>query len=97
MQDQSPRAKPPSKSKKFNGSDKRYLPRWEVENRVLYRLDNESNPHEGQSKDISCTGACIRTKSKLSPQQKVKLTIYLSEASSIQVEGEIVWNKSSEG
>lgn len=94
MPDQSSRAKPLSKDKKT--SDQRYLPRWEVKNRVVYRLNDEARPHEGQSKDLSCTGACIRTKDKLSPNQKVKLTIYLSDETAVQVEGQIVWNKPSQ-
>ena len=80
-----------------DGPDQRYLPRWEVKNRVVCRFDNEKKPIECSSKDISCTGACICLKEEVAPKQKVKLTIYLSKDTSVDVQGEIVWHKSAEG
>ena len=86
-----------SKSSHEDGPDQRYLPRWEVKNRVICRVDKEKKPIECASRDISCCGACISCDEKFDVKQKVKLTIYLSEKTSVQVEGEIVWNKPAEG
>ena len=98
MVDQSPKSsKQSSKAKAPSESDQRYLPRWEAENRVLYRLDKEAKPRECTSKDISCGGACLKTKEQLSPKQKVKLTIYLENDVSIQVDGQIVWQRPQDG
>src|SRR3989338_3354870 len=74
-------------------SDKRYLPRWRVANRVTYQLENENKLHESNSLDISCTGACFSSAGQLPVNKKVKMKIYLSEDSVVNVEGQIVWNK----
>ena len=97
MKDQSSSEKKPFSSKNSNGSDHRYIPRWKVSNRILYLVSNDKEIHECHSKDLSCAGACIKPQEaeKLSPKQKVKLTIYLSENVSVNVEGEVVWKKTA--
>lgn len=77
-------------------ADKRYLPRWEVKNRVAYRLDNDRELREGQTRDISCTGACISVNEYLKPNQKVNMTIYLTDGKSINLDGRVIWIKLSE-
>ena len=86
-----------AKAKSNSGGDKRYLPRWEVNNKVVYRLGNQREAHECTSKDISCTGACLQSEIHLPKNSKVDLTIHLSPKSSINVQGHIVWNKDAEG
>ena len=79
-----------------NGAERRYLPRWEVNNRVLCRTDADLDlPHECRSVDLSCSGVGLVARDKIEPQQKVKLTIYLTESKAIEVEGRVVWHKLS--
>lgn len=77
----------------FSHSDQRYLPRWEVQNRVLYSCENDSYVHEAQTKDLSCAGACLRVEEALSPSQKVKMTVFLSENISVKLDGVVSWTK----
>ena len=78
-------------------SDQRYLPRWEVKNRLLFQSEDYTNPQEGQTKDISCSGACFSTNINLNTRQKIKLTIYLSPHTAVKVNGQVVWTKSHAG
>ncbi len=78
---------------KDSGSDNRYLPRWEVQNRILYKFNDESKVRECQSKDISCAGACLLTPERLPKNKKIKLTIYLNDDKYIEVQGHIAWTK----
>jgi len=82
-------------SGKTKGSDQRYLPRWEVENRILYKFDHDNTMKEARSKDISCSGACFKTDEFIPKKQTIKLTIFLSEKISVQMEGSIVWTKTT--
>src|SRR5689334_3945545 len=86
-----------NKIRKSSEMEKRYLPRWEVANRILYQLENEEKTHESSSKDLSCTGACFSAAQSLPVKKKIKLKIYLSNEVAIKVEGQIVWNKPMEG
>jgi len=76
-----------------SSSDKRYLPRWEVNNRILYKLESDPSLQECRSMDISCTGACLVTPDPLPAKQKVDLTVYLSETIAVKLQGQIVWQK----
>jgi len=73
--------------------DKRYFPRWDVENRVLYKLQDEAEHREGKTSDISCAGACISIKERFFPQEKVSLVIYLSTVEFVEITGDVVWHK----
>jgi hypothetical protein len=79
----------------FTGPEKRYLPRWDVNNRVLCRLPDQPDSLECRSMDLSCAGACIVARQSLSKDIRLKLTIYLTEAKSIELEGQIVWSRTS--
>ncbi|MBF0521812.1 MAG: PilZ domain-containing protein [Candidatus Omnitrophica bacterium] len=74
-------------------SDQRYIPRWEVRNRVLYYLDDEKVPHEGQTKDLSCAGACLCLNQVPASAQRVNMEIFLSEKKVAKLEGQIRWVK----
>lgn len=76
-------------------ADQRYLPRWEIRNRVLYSLDSDQYPKEGRTKDLSGTGVCILTRENIIPHQKIQLTIYLSEGTMVKVQGNVVWVRPS--
>jgi hypothetical protein len=75
--------------------ERRYLPRWHVNNRVLCRLDNAQVTLECRSRDLSCAGIEIVSREYISPQQKVNLTICLTETKALEVTGRVVWQKPS--
>ena len=74
-------------------SERRYFPRWETENRILYSIEDDKTTHECTSKDINCTGLCFVTDEPLVPNQNLKLKVYLNEDISITVKGKISWTK----
>lgn len=74
-----------------NESDKRYFPRWSVVNRVLYQKQGHQEALTGNTKDLSCSGACIVINEELPLNEKLKLIIYLSGDSCIKVDGKITW------
>lgn len=76
-------------------ADQRYLPRWQVKNRVVYRFDGQPEAYEGKTRDLSCTGACLITPYAVSPDEKLKLSIYLFADKAVEVEGHVVWTKSA--
>ena len=76
----------------FN-ADKRYLPRWQVSNRVLFQLENDKQTHETTSHDISCTGACFASAKPIPVNKKIKIKIYLSSETVVAVEGQTVWSR----
>ena len=85
--------KAPQVESSADESDRRYFPRWEVDNKVLYHIENDPIVHECRSVDINCTGACIKTDDTLVPNQNLKLTIYLDKNVTISVNGTIIWSK----
>jgi len=72
-------------------NDKRYLPRWAVRNRVFYKLEQDPRTREGHTRDLSCSGARVRTNSSLEPHQKIHMTIRLNEETVVSLHGYIVW------
>lgn len=86
-------ATPPPTTNSSNDSDKRYFPRWEVNNRVVYHLEGEKNPHAGQTKDLSCAGACIVGETHIAPQQKMKISIQLAEGVKVTLNARVLWMK----
>ncbi len=76
-----------------DNDERRYFPRWEVNNRICYRLEPESFSHECRSRDLNCCGACLLTKQSLPPDQKLKMTVYLAEDVCVHVEGKVLWSK----
>ena len=87
-----------SEQKQNPPSDQRYFPRWNVNNRVLYR--SESSPDQqlrhGHSKDISCAGACLYLKEFLPLQQKIAIGIQLTPKTNIDLRGTVVWQKAED-
>ena len=81
---------------KSNPMDQRYLPRWEVNNRVSLKVNNETKQREALSKDISCSGACIFIDELVKPKQKVVMKIALSKTVFAEVRGTIVWTRNEQ-
>ena len=75
-------------------SDLRYLPRWQVNNRIQFKVHDDPQIHEARSRDLSSAGACLVTQQKIPVNQKVNVKIYLDERTPIEVQGTTVWNKS---
>ena len=86
-----------SQYKSEESADQRYFPRWEVNNRVLFQLENQMDTFETQTVDLSCAGACLFISKSVKPNQKIKLVIYLSPAKFVNVNGHILWTKSVDG
>ena len=76
--------------------EKRYLPRWQVANRITYQFENENHAYESSSRDISCSGASFFSAQRLPQNKKIKMKIFLSENNIVNVEAQVVWNKPAE-
>lgn len=74
-------------------NDMRYFPRWEVNDPVLYHLDGEDETHEGQTKDLSCAGACITGATNVAPHQKIKVIVELSDGVKVKLNAHVLWVK----
>src|SRR5262245_43081524 len=94
MSEFGPASQPPttSSNSKPNPNDKRYLPRWKVNSRVLYHKQNNGAFHECKSANINAEGACITTTEALPVDQILDLIIYLTPLVSIHVEGKVLWS-----
>ncbi|MDP2654520.1 MAG: PilZ domain-containing protein [Candidatus Omnitrophota bacterium] len=78
-------------------ADKRYLPRWEVKNRINYQFEDDPRTYEAQSKDISCSGACLYTQGSLPVHQKIKMKIFLADDVAVKLDGQILWSTNAQG
>lgn len=74
--------------------ERRYFPRWIVENKVLYRL-HDNFYCEGTTKDLSCDGACLLCTENLNAPSKLTLVVYLDDVTAVEVTGHVVWNNFS--
>lgn len=72
-------------------SDQRYLPRWEVRNRVTCQIEQQNRIFDAETKDLSCSGVCITTSEVIRFDQRLKLTVYLSRNKSVSISGKVVW------
>jgi len=73
--------------------NKRYTPRWNLQDRSAYQMNIGSEACEGHLKDVSCTGACVETDQDLPINQNVNLTLHLPDRGAINVCGTAVWAK----
>ena len=73
------------------GRDKRYLPRWEVRNKILYSTESTTNYQSATSKNINCTGACFYCEGNFTPRQNINLILYLSDVIAVEVKGTVLW------
>jgi len=83
----------PTRKNTPNRDEQRYIPRWEVHNRIFYQLMDDSERREASSRDLSCAGICLQTDQEVAVNQKVKLKVYLSENKSIDLQGHILWTQ----
>ena len=82
----------PQKAAGLGDRDRRYLPRWEVDNKIRYQKENDAPYQECRSKDINCSGACMRTSEDIPLNQALNLTIYLADGiEPIYVHGHTRW------
>jgi len=79
------------------GSDKRYIPRWDVDNRVIFSYHNGQHQYEARTKDLSCAGACLLTNRIAPEEHQIKLKVFLSEHISFDVTAHVVWKSLSDG
>ena len=88
-------------SKIPNNADRRYLPRWEVRNKILFKkAEEETAAHQANSIDITSAGMCLDTSEPVTPNGRLNLMIYLADdIEPIDALGRVVWQKpkSSEG
>ncbi len=61
---------------------------------MVYQQYPDTPSNEGHTRDLSCAGACIYVKETLPLEQKLKLTIYLSPRTQVDVQGTVVWQGS---
>jgi len=74
--------------------DRRYFPRWQANNKVMYRKQDDMYPHVCLSKDIHCEGMCLRAPEAIASDQKLALVIYLSpDSDPINADGRVMWNR----
>jgi len=73
------------------GSDMRYIPRWDVDNRAVFSYQDGQQQYEARTKDLSCAGACLLTKRIAPDEKQIKLKIFLSEHISFAVTAQVVW------
>ncbi len=78
------------------GVDKRYIPRWSVQNKILYRKEKNSTYQEAYSKDINSSGACFSCPEEIKPSAKLTLVLYLADAVAVEVTGRVLWNKDAQ-
>lgn len=52
-------------------SDKRYFPRWQIKNRIVFHLDGQAQLHEARSRDLSCAGMALVSQFPLTKEQKI--------------------------
>ena len=69
------------------------MPRWNAQGRCVYRVNNDSISHDGHVKDISCSGVCLTTSQNLRIDQKIHLTIHISDNDVVRVSGAVVWKR----
>ena len=74
-------------------SERRYFPRWSVENKILYRLRGHASYREGTTKDLSCDGASLLCEEDLKAPCRVNLVLYLDNDIAVEVTGYVIWNQ----
>ena len=87
-----------SEQKSNPPSDQRYFPRWNVNNRVVYRAETTPDHQfrHGHTKDLSGAGACLYLKDFLPVHQKITLNIHLSPKSTLDLRATVVWQKAED-
>lgn len=81
----------------YQGTERRHSPRWEVNNRIMYQIDEGFDIKEGTAKNLTCSGIGFTTNEDLAPFQKVKITFFLMARDPISAKGTVCWSKSENG
>lgn len=74
-------------------NEQRYFPRWETSNKVVLQCEHDFLCFDGSLLDLSCTGVSLQSESILCRNQILKLKVFLTDQTSVDVKGEIVWVK----
>lgn len=77
----------------LSGEDNRYLPRWEVNNRVLLKEENSKVYKEFSTVDVSATGLCLKKTQEIKKNKKLNLVIYLNKCVAVHAKGHVCWEK----
>jgi len=75
--------------------NKRSMPRWNTQGHCIYRVNNDAPRFEGHVKDVNCSGTCLITNQDISIDQKIHLTIHISDSDVIRVSGIAIWKRIS--
>ena len=85
---------PPLEQKPAQDKDRRYLPRWKINSKILYRKAGDVAYREARSNDVSATGLCLSAPDDVAIAEELNMTIYLvPEQDPISVQGKAVWRK----
>lgn len=76
--------------------DRRYLPRWSVTNRILYRKQDDHLYQESTTKNLNCGGVCVHCTEELPLNQEICLTIFLAQDVAVHLQGMITWHRQTE-
>ena len=76
-----------------SASERRYLPRWEVNNRIQYQLGPYADQLEGATKDLNSSGASVVVGRDPLVYKRIRMTVYLDKNVSFDVDGNIMWTK----
>ena len=76
--------------------DRRYFPRWEVENKIVYCEENNPIEYECLSKDIHCSGLCLKSDRDIPLSTHLNLKISLTnDIDPVMAAGHVVWTLKS--
>jgi len=81
-------------------TDNRYFSRWEVERRLLFYQGpypkHNTPPQEAKTIDLSCSGVRIWTSEEILKGQKIRMILFFSIESYINLTGDVCWVKSND-
>ena len=73
--------------------DRRFFPRWELDQKAYYRLKNHNVIYRTQVKNLTLNGACLYLDCGIHPLQRVAIKIYLPDQESFETEGTLIWKR----
>ena len=73
--------------------ERRKLPRWQINKRVLFKIRQAANELYCQIKDINCVGAQVTLNTKLPRDTVFKMSLRLSENYTIEAKVWVAWHK----
>jgi len=80
-----------TQNEQLKNGNKRYTPRWNIQDYCACQMSKGSLACEGHLKDVSCTGACVETDQNVPINQNINLTLHLPDRGVVNVCGKAVW------